>query len=165
MLMTRLREDVRVADSLFRVTSMRLQSAVVNESLLREQLLASLSTFFAGVGLALVAVGTYAVLSCAVVHRNREIGIRVALGARPLGVMRTVFTEFGSAVLAGTVFGLAGGIYLSRFVERLLFQVSPTDLLSLAVPLIALLAVVTLAAVLPAIRATRVDPVVVLHCE
>jgi len=159
------RDAIRSADPLFRVTSVRSQSAVVDRTLIRERLLADLSGFFALVGLALVVVGFYGVLSYSVIHRTREIGIRVALGARPASVMRTVLMDFGRVVLFGAASGLAGGFYLSRFVETLLFEVRPQDFLSLALPLVTLLLAVSLAAILPAIRAARVDPVIALRSE
>ena len=95
----------------FRVTTITTQSAVVDRTLLRERLLALLSGFFALVGLVLAAVGLYGVLSYSVVQRTREIGIRVALGARQLGVVRTVLTDAGAAALVGAVFGLAAALY------------------------------------------------------
>jgi predicted permease len=164
-LAARLREEVRAATPLFRVSSIRPQSAVVDQTLLRERLLALLSGFFAGVGLLLAAVGLYGVLSYSVVDRTREIGIRVALGARQLGVVRTVVADAGAAVLAGTACGLAGGLYLARFVETLLFEVRPLDFWSLALPLGTLLLAASVAAVLPALRAARVDPVIALRYE
>jgi putative ABC transport system permease protein len=164
-LAARLREEVRAATPLFRVSSIRPQSAVVDQTLLRERLLALLSGFFAGVGLLLAAVGLYGVLSYSVVDRTREIGIRVALGARQLGVVRTVVADAGTAVLAGTACGLAGGLYLARFVETLLFEVRPLDFWSLALPLGTLLLAASVAAVLPALRAARVDPVIALRYE
>ena len=87
-------------------------------------MLAVLSGFFALVGLVLAAVGLYGVLSYSVVQRTREIGIRVALGARQLRVMRTVLADVGAATLVGIACGLAGALYLSRFVQTLLFEVT-----------------------------------------
>ncbi len=107
---------------------------------MRERLLALLSGFFALVGLVLAAVGLYGVLSYSVVQRTREIGIRVALGARQLRVIRTVLADVGAATLVGIACGLAGALYLSRFVQALLFEVTPLDFWSLALPLGTLLA-------------------------
>jgi putative ABC transport system permease protein len=161
----RLREEVRAANPSFRVTSITTQSAVIDRTLLRERLLAMLSGFFALVGLVLAAVGLYGVLSYSVVQRTREIGIRVALGARHLRVIRTVMAETGGAALAGTAGGLAAALYLSRFVEALLFEVTPLDFWSLALPLGTLLLAALLAAALPAVRAARVDPIIALRYE
>ena len=79
------------------------------------------------------------------------------------GVVRTVLAEAGGAALVGAVCGLAGGLYLSRFVEALLFEVTPLDFWSLALPLGTLLLAALLAAALPALRAARVDPVIALR--
>ena len=164
-LRSRLREEVRAANRSFRVTSITSQSAVIEQTLLRERLLALLSGFFAAVGLVLAAVGLYGVLSYSVVRRTREIGIRVALGARQFNVVRAVLADAGSAALVGAACGLLGGVYLSRFVEVLLFDVTPLEFSSLALPLGLLLLSVLLAAALPAWRVARVDPVIALRDE
>jgi predicted permease len=164
-LAARLREEIRAANPLFRMTSVTSQSAAVAQTLLRERLLALLAGFFAAVGLVLAAVGLYGVLSHSVMQRTREIGIRVALGARRLGVVRSVVADTGAAALIGVGLGLAGGLYVSRFVESLLFEVTPLDWWSLGLPLATLLLTALVAATLPALRATRVDPVIALRYE
>jgi predicted permease len=165
LLAARLREEVRAADPLFRVTNVTTQRAVVDRTLLRERLMALLAGFFAVVGLVLAAVGLYGVLSYIVVQRTREIGVRVALGGSRLGVVRAVLTDVSVTTIAGAALGLAGGIYLARFMETLLFDVRPLDAASLAVPVAVLLIAAIAAAALPALRATRVDPVVALREE
>lgn len=164
-LASRFRAEVRAANSMFRVTSVRSQAEDLNQTLLRERLLARLSAFFAIIGLVLAAVGLYGVLSYDVVQRTREIGIRVALGARHLSVISTVMADAGVSVLVGAACGLAGGLYLSRFVEALLFEVTPLEFWSLALPLGTLSLAALVAAILPARRATRVDPVIALRYE
>jgi predicted permease len=164
-LASRLREEVRAADPLFRVTSVRTQNAAVTETMLRERLLALLSGFFALIGLVLAAVGLYGVLSYSVVQRTREIGIRVALGSRPRGVAWLVLADTGGTALVGAACGLAAALYLSRYVEALLFEVKPLEFWSLALPLGTLLMTATLAAALPALRAARVDPAIALRYE
>jgi putative ABC transport system permease protein len=161
----RLRDEVRAAAPLFRVTSVTSQTAMVARTLVRERLLALLSGFFALVGLVLTAVGLYGVLSYAVVQRTREIGIRAALGARALGAVRSVLADTAGTTLIGAVCGLAGGFYASRFVEGLLFEVAARDVWSLAWPLGTLLLAASLAAAVPAWRAARVDPVIALRDE
>jgi len=161
----RLREEVRAATPLLRVTSITSQAAIVNRTVVRERLLALLAGFFALVGLVLTAVGLYGTLSYAVVQRTREIGIRVALGARSGGAIRAVLTDSARTTLIGSAFGLAGGLYASRFVETMLFEVAPFDVASLVLPLGTLLLVALLAAVIPAWRAARVDPVIALRNE
>jgi hypothetical protein len=164
-LAVRLREDIHATDPLFRVSSVTSQSAVVDQTLLRERLLATLASFFGSVGLVLVVVGLYGVLSYSVVHRTREIGIRLALGARRLGIIRTVLADIAGAVFVGVACGLAGGWYLSRFVQALLFEVTPQELLSIGLPLGMLLLAAAFSAILPALRATRVEPVIALRYE
>jgi len=164
-LAARLREEVRAAHPLFRVTTIRQQSAIIGQTLLRERLLAILSAFFAVVGLTLAALGLYGVMSYSVVQRTREIGIRLALGARQLLVVRTVIADAAIALLLGGVCGLAGGLYLARFVKSLLFEVTPLDFWSLALPIGLLFVAALVAAALPALRAARVDPVNALRYE
>ena len=114
----------------------------------------------------LAAVGLYGVLSYSVVQRTREIGIRVALGARQLrrgpdghcGRRRRGARRAPSS-------GWRAALYLSRFVEALLFEVTPLEFWSLALPLGTLLLAAVLAAALPALRAARVDPVIALRYE
>jgi putative ABC transport system permease protein len=161
----RLREEIRAAAPLFRVVSVTLQAAAVEQTLIRERLLALLSGFFAVIGLVLAAVGLYGILSYSVVQRTREIGIRVALGARRGRVVWTIVRDAGGAVLAGLAFGLAGGLYGSRFVEALLFEVTPLDFWSLVVPLATLLFAALLASAIPAFRAARVDPAITLRYD
>jgi predicted permease len=159
------RDAIAATTPLFRVSSIRPQSDVIDGTLLRERLLALLSGFFAAVGLVLAAVGLYGLLSYAVVRRTREIGIRVALGATRTRVMRTLAGEAGLAVALGVVAGLGGGLYLSRFVQSLLFEVAAFEFWSLALPIGTLLGAAAIAAVLPALRAARVDPVIALKDE
>jgi cell division protein FtsX len=161
----RLREEVRAATPLLRVTSVTSQAAMVYRTVVRERLLALLAGFFALVGLVLTAVGLYGTLSYAVVQRTREIGIRVALGARAAGAVRPVLTDSVRSTLVGAACGLAGGLYGSRFVETMLFEVAPLDASSLALPLGTLLLAAVAAAAVPAWRAARVDPVIALRNE
>jgi putative ABC transport system permease protein len=115
--------------------------------------------------LTLAAVGLYGVLSYAVEQRTREIGIRVALGAPRLGILKTIVADAAATTLVGAICGLAAGIYLARFVETLLFDVRPMDAWSLGVPAGLLAVAALLASALPAWRAARVDPVVALRYE
>jgi ABC-type antimicrobial peptide transport system permease subunit len=117
------------------------------------------------VAIVLVAVGLYGVLSYRVVQRTREIGIRVALGARPLRVMGLVVSEIGLVTALGVAGGLAGGIAISRFIVALLYDVKPSNVWSIVAPLVSLLFACASAALLPALRATRVDPATALRYE
>ena len=125
----------------------------------------SSSGFFAIVGLVLAAVGLYGVLSYAVMQRTREIGIRVALGARRTSVVGMVLADAGRTTLLGGGAGIAAGLYFSRFLESLLFEVTAFDFWSLALPLATLSITALVASALPALRASRVDPAVALRHE
>jgi len=157
--------QVGAAGPVFRVTQVTTQAAAIAETLLRERLLALLAGFFGAVGLALAAVGLFGVLSYTVAQRTREIGIRAALGARPLQAARTAIADAGWAVAAGTAAGLAAGAYLSRFVEALLFEVKPLAAGSLLWPVAVLLLTAIAAAALPAARAARLNPAAALRDE
>jgi predicted permease len=148
-----------------RLVDVTLQRSLVTNTLLRERLLAVLSGFFAALGLALAAVGLYGISSYAVVRRTREIGIRLALGAQPMAVVRSILGRVAIAVTAGIVVGLAGGIYFAEFVRTLLFEIEPISTSSLSLPVLWLLAVALLAAWVPARRATRVDPAEALRID
>jgi predicted permease len=148
-----------------RLVDVTTQAALVGNTLLRERLLAVLSGFFAALGLALAAVGVYGVSSHAVVRRTREIGIRLTLGARPAAIIRTVLGRVALAVSAGIVLGIAGGLYFARFVETLLYEIEPLSPVSLALPILGLIAVALIATWAPVRRATRVDPAEALRME
>jgi ABC-type antimicrobial peptide transport system permease subunit len=128
-------------------------------------LLAVLSGFFAALGLVLAAVGLYGVLAYAVVRRTREIGIRLALGAPAVAVVKAVGGRIALAVIVGGVAGLAGGLYFARFVESLLFEIEPLSLWSIAVPLLSLLTVALGATWAPMRRAMRIDPAEALRID
>jgi predicted permease len=160
-----LRREVSRARSEFRVHNINPQSALVRRHMIRERLLATLSFFFGGVALVLAGIGLYGVLNYSVIQRRREIGIRMALGARPAHVVRRVATEVFGMVCVGSLIGLAGGLACERFVESLLFEVKATDSGIVMMPILTLGAAAVLAALRPAIRAARIDPAQTLRSE
>jgi putative ABC transport system permease protein len=161
----RVREELPRIHPGLRLVDVTTQSALVNNALLRERLLAVLSGFFAMLGLALAAVGLYGVASYAVVRRTREIGIRLTLGARPAAVIHSVLGRIAIAVVGGVAAGLAGGVYLARFVRALLFEIEPISAWGFGLPVVCLMAVALAAAWPAARRATRVDPAEALRSE
>jgi len=120
---------------------------------------------FAAMAVFLAALGIFGVLSYSVVQRSREIGIRVALGAHPRDVLRMVLGHAATLALVGVLAGLAGALALSRAIGSLLFELSPTDPLTLGSMAVLLASVALVASYLPARRATRVDPLIALRSE
>ena len=160
-----LRAELPRVHPALRLTDVTAQSTLVGNHVVRDRTLAFLSALFSVVAIVLVAVGLYGVLTYTVLRRTREIGIRLALGARPSRVAGLVVSQVGSVTAIGIIVGLAGGIAASRFIAALLYEVKPSDALSVAAPLGCLVAVCVLAAALPVLRATRVDPTTALRDE
>jgi ABC-type antimicrobial peptide transport system permease subunit len=124
-----------------------------------------LAAFFGGLALLLAGIGLYGVVAQAVRARRMEIGVRMALGAAPAGIVRLVFSRVAVLLASGVALGLICGMWAARFVETMLFRIEPLDALTFSSAAILLMSVGTLAAWLPARRAARVDPATVLHEE
>ena len=120
---------------------------------------------FAGLAVALAAVGIYGVMSYLVTQSTREIGVRIALGALPQQVLSVIIGRGMSFVGLGVIVGLAASLALTRLLESQLYGVKPTDALTLGGVTALLLLVAIAACWLPARRATQVDPVVALRSE
>jgi putative ABC transport system permease protein len=138
---------------------------VISESVLPQRFNLILLGSFAALALVLAAVGIYGVLSYTVRRRVREIGIRMALGASHSDVLRMIVTDGMKPILLGVALGLAAALALSRVVASLIFGVRATDPLTFAAVALLLVAVGLLATILPAYRATRVEPVRILREE
>jgi putative ABC transport system permease protein len=138
---------------------------VLGESLAQQRFSATLLGFFAVAALALAVLGLYGVISFGVARRAREIGVRLALGAAPTGVLAMVVREGLVLGLAGVVIGLAGAVALARVLSRLVFGVSATDPVTLAAVALLMAGVAVVASWLPARRAMKVDPAVMLRAE
>jgi putative ABC transport system permease protein len=138
---------------------------MIQESLLRDRLMATLSGFFGVLALLLAAIGLYGILSYGVVSRTREIGIRMALGAQRREVLTLILREAVLLVLIGVVIGLPIVFGVTRFASSILFGLKPTDPLSLALAAVVLFIVAVVAGYIPARRATKVDPLVALRYE
>lgn len=145
------------------VWSIRTMDELMATSVMRRQLIMTLLTLFAGIALMLAAVGIYGVISYWVTQRSHEIGIRVAIGASRLDVLKMVLGQSMSVVLIGVVIGLVGAVALTRVMATLLYNVSTTDAATFAGYSAALILVGLVASYLPARRATRIDPVTMLR--
>jgi predicted permease len=134
-------------------------------SLLRERLLSLFTSFFGGVALVLAWIGLYGVMSYAVISRAREIATHIAIGAPSGSVVRMVVGEILALVAIGAVLGTAIALAGGRYIRSQLFNIVPGDPAAIALALLFLLTVTAAAAYLPARRAARIDPVLVLRTE
>ena len=159
------RQIVRDADPSIAITGMQAMTDIMRTSIAPTRASMLLLALFAGVALVMAAVGVFGVMSYAVNLRSREMGIRLALGARPAEVRRMVVADGMKQALVGVVVGAAGAAWLTRMMASMLFGVSPGDPATLALASAVLLATAALACYLPARRATRVDPLIVLRAE
>jgi predicted permease len=156
---------VRELDAAVPVVRLRDMDSVFAESISRPRLLAQLLGAFAGLALLLAAIGTYGVLSYMVTERRREIGIRVALGATRSHVLTQIMKQGLQVTAIGVTIGLAGALAVNRLIASLLFGVQPTDIVTIAFVIATITTVAVVASWLPAWRASRLDPNVVLRDE
>ena len=149
----------------FRVSNIRTQMALIQQHTARERLLSILALFFAVVGLSLAGVGLYGVLDYSVLQQQREIGIRMAIGAKPVAIAQGLVSRLFALVLVGSFVGIILGFVSARFIETLLFEVKATDIGVLGLPAATIFAVALLAALPAIIRAVRIDPATMLRLE
>jgi ABC-type antimicrobial peptide transport system permease subunit len=141
------------------------QQELVDNQSIRERLLALLASFFATVALLLAAIGLYGVLSYSVLQREREIAIRIAVGASIGRIARLVTTQIFVTVFIGAAAGITLGMASVRYVQTLLFGVKGTDPSMLIAPAAVLLAAALLAALPAVVRALKIDPAIMLRGE
>ncbi len=134
-------------------------------SLVRERMLALLATFFAALALILACIGLYGVMAYRVVRRTREIGIRIAVGARQQSVVWMMVRETLLLVSIGAALGTLASLAANRYVAGQLFGVTPRDPMAIAVALSVLACVTMVAGYVPARQASRIDPVKALRAE
>jgi putative ABC transport system permease protein len=159
------RNLVRALDSAAALDGVTTMQHLVSSSAAPPRYNAVIIGLFALIAGALAALGVYGVMTYAVSQRTREIGIRMALGARPGNVLRLVLEQGGLITLTGVIAGLVGALVLSRYLQTLLFQVTPTDFGTYATVSIGFGVIALVAAYVPARRASLVDPLTAIRHE
>jgi predicted permease len=147
------------------IYDMQTLEQLVSKSLGQRRFTLSLMLLFGVIALVLSAVGIYGVMAFAVTQRTQEIGIRMALGARAIDVLKLIVASGMYLAAIGVILGLVGAFAITRLMASLLFGVSPTDVATFALVSVGLLVVALLACYLPARRATKVDPLIALRYE
>jgi predicted permease len=137
----------------------------IHDSLLQDELMATLSGFFGFLAALLAAIGLYGVISYMVVQRTREIGIRMAIGAKRADVVKMILREAGVLTVVGLVIGIGLALGTAQAAKSLLYGLKPRDPLTLVMAVILLSAVASLASFLPAHRASKLDPLTALRYE
>jgi len=158
-----IQQAVREQDPSLPIVKLRSMDQVFSDSAARPRFLAVLLGIFAGLALALAAIGTYGILSYSVTERTKEIGIHMALGATRGSVLGMVLGQGMRLTIVGLVAGLAASFFLTRLLQAQLFNVKPTDPATLAAVAGFIAVIAFFACYVPAQRATRVDPMVTLR--
>jgi predicted permease len=157
------RREVQAVDPTQPIYAVQTMNLVIENTVRDKSLNTTLLSVFASVSLLLAVIGVYGVMSYTVAQHTREIGIRMALGAQPGSILKLIVGRGLVLVSVGAVIGVLASFGLTRFIENMLFGVTPTDPLTF-VMIVALLGLVALlACLIPAQRAMRVDPIVVLR--
>ncbi len=164
-LVNAIRAQIRAVNRNAPITGVQTMEQLLSRSVMARRFTMALLTVFAGLALILAAVGIFGVMSYSVTERTREIGIRMALGARAGDVVKVIVRQGMILAVIGIVFGLAASFALTPLMQSLLFGVSPTDPVTFIVLAFLLAAVALAACHLPARRAARVDPMVTLRHE
>jgi putative ABC transport system permease protein len=160
-----IRKEVLATDKDVPVSNMKLMDELISTSVAQPRFYAILLSVFAGLALVLAAGGVYGVMSYSVLLRTRDIGIRMALGARPIDIFKHTLSEALILALIGLGIGLGLTVISTRVLRTMLHEISPTDPLTLVATAVILLIVALIASYLPARRATKVDPMVTLRYE
>jgi putative ABC transport system permease protein len=163
LLITSIRKVVAELDPNLPVYNVGLLDDQVANAFTTERLASVVVGLFSGAALLLAAVGLYGVLSYSVVQRKREIGVRMALGAQSATILNLVIKQGLTVVGIGLVIGLIAALALSHLITHLLYGVSATDYVSIGLSVLILSLVSLIACLLPAFRATRIDPLTALH--
>jgi len=157
------RREVQAVDPAQPIYAVQAMNVVIENTVKDKSLNTTLLTVFAGVSLLLAVIGVYGVMSYTVAQHTREIGIRMALGAQPRAILKLIVGRGLVLVSVGAAIGVVASFGLTRFIENMLFGVTPTDPLTFMMIVLLLGLVALLACLVPAQRAMRVDPIVVLR--
>lgn len=160
-----IRSELATIDRNQPIHSFKTLTATVSDLVAPQKFTTLLLAGFAALSALLSAIGIYGVMSYSVTQSTRDIGVRMALGARPGNVLRLVVGHGMILALAGVAIGLAGSYWLTQLIATLLFDVKPRDLMTFATVAIGLLVIALIACYIPARRATKVDPLVALRYE
>jgi predicted permease len=163
-----IRQAIREVDSNLPLNDVKTQTQQADETLAMERLFAKLLTLFGLLAQQLAAIGLYGVMAYSVSQRTHEIGIRMALGANRRNVLKMILSQGMTLTVIGVALGLTGAYVLTKYLESLtsmLFGVKPRDPLTFAVIAALLTVVAFIACLIPARRATKVDPLVALRYE
>jgi ABC-type antimicrobial peptide transport system permease subunit len=160
-----LRRVVQTTDAKLDAPVFRSVGELIDLRLVRDRLTARLSTLFGAMALLLASVGLYGVLSYSVSRRVGEIGVRMAFGAARGNILGLVLREAIAVTLAGAVIGIAGALAAARFLEAMLYGLTARDPVTLVVATMVLVGVAMLAAIAPAWRASRLDPLIALRSD
>jgi hypothetical protein len=163
--MSAVREAIRQVDSNLPLLDTTTQMEQVEQRFLQEKVFAQAYLLFGGLALLLASIGLFGLMSYSVRRRTNEIGIRMALGAQRRDVLRMVLGESMLLVILGVGIGVGVALAISRYVASLLFGLPPTDVMSMALAIAVMLLVSAVAGYLPALHASRVDPMVAVRTE
>jgi putative ABC transport system permease protein len=164
-LVSGVRAKIAEIDPYLPVTSTASMESIVATSVAQPRVLSQFVGIFAGFALLLAAIGIYGVMAYSVAARTQEMGIRMSLGAGPRDIVKLVMGQGMRLALIGVAIGIAASLALTRLISTLLFGVSATDPLAFSLAAVVLVTTALIACYLPARRATRVDPIVVLRSE
>jgi putative ABC transport system permease protein len=159
------RKTVGAIDPQLAVFNVRTMATMLDTNAAQPRITAWLVGLFAALALLLAGIGVYGVLAYLVTQRTREIGVRIALGARPGAVLGLVVGHSLRLSLAGVVLGIVGAVLLAPTIQSQLYGVEPRDATTLVIVSVSLLAVALVAGYIPARRATRVNPLTALRAE
>ena len=165
LLVGAIRNQVARLDPALAVADVQMMDKIVTASVATPRFAFLLVGLFGGLAILLAAIGTYGVIAYAVSQRTFEFGLRMALGARRLDVLRLVLLQAGKLILSGTVIGVLLALVMARGLKSLIYDVSPADPLTFTAIGFAVIVVAIVACYIPARKATEADPMIALRAE